>query len=109
MVRASRRLRRKGSSACGGGSMPSDDIRCIAINTGGGDAPGLNAVIRAVTITALRHGWKCVGNPLEYPTQQPDGTIVAVDRSDDLMAAFRERGIDALVAVGGDGSLEIAN
>ncbi len=131
----------------------SDKIRCIAINTGGGDAPGLNAVIRAVTITALHHGWTClgiregyngllfperypdgglveltadkvrglthlggtilgttnVGNPLKFPTPQPDGTIVEVDRSDELIAAFRQHAIDALVAVGGDGSLGIAN
>jgi 6-phosphofructokinase 1 len=130
-----------------------NQIRCIAINTGGGDAPGLNAVIRAVTITALHQGWRCVGiregydgllfperypdgglieltaervrglthlggtilgttnvgNPLKFPTKQPDGTVVEVDRSDELIAAFRSRGIDALVAVGGDGSLAIAN
>lgn len=33
----------------------------IAVNTGGGDAPGLNAVIRAVTLGALRRGWEVVG------------------------------------------------
>ena len=36
-------------------------IKKIAITTGGGDAPGLNAVIRAVTISALKRGWECVG------------------------------------------------
>lgn len=36
-------------------------VRRIAINTGGGDAPGLNAVIRAVTISALRRGWEVIG------------------------------------------------
>lgn len=127
-------------------------IRRIAINTGGGDAPGLNAVIRAVVLSAHRQGWKTygirdgynglmlpdrfpqggvvpltpqsvrgitplggtllgttnVGNPLSYPTKMPDGTMVEVDRSDDLVRAFREAGLDALVAVGGDGSLTIA-
>ncbi len=40
------------------------DIRCIGIATGGGDAPGLNAVIRAATKTAiLKYGWKVVGIP----------------------------------------------
>src|SRR5512142_1029302 len=33
----------------------------IAINTGGGDAPGLNAVIRAVTLSARRRGWEVFG------------------------------------------------
>lgn len=48
----------------------------IVINTGGGDAPGLNAVIRAVVLAALKRGWECYGirdgykgilNPEEYP------------------------------------------
>jgi phosphofructokinase-like protein len=40
------------------------DIRCIGIATGGGDAPGLNAVIRAATRAAiLQHGWKVIGIP----------------------------------------------
>jgi 6-phosphofructokinase 1 len=40
------------------------DIRCIGIATGGGDAPGLNAVIRAATRAAiLEHNWKVVGIP----------------------------------------------
>lgn len=33
-------------------------IKKIAINTGGGDAPGLNAVIRAATLAAIRQGWE---------------------------------------------------
>ena len=36
-------------------------IRRIAISTGGGDAPGLNAVIRAVVLAALQRGWECFG------------------------------------------------
>ncbi len=40
------------------------DIRCIGIATGGGDAPGLNAVIRAATKAAiLKYGWKVIGIP----------------------------------------------
>ena len=40
------------------------DIRCISIATGGGDAPGLNAVIRAATKAAiLKYGWKVIGIP----------------------------------------------
>ena len=52
----------------------------IAISTGGGDAPGLNAVIRAVVLTAHRHGWEVVGirdgyNGLFLPDQYPDGGL----------------------------------
>lgn len=126
-------------------------IRRIAITTGGGDAPGLNAVIRAVVMTANRLGWECVGirdgydgllgplrggglvqltpgrvqgitqqggtilgstnagNPFRYPVRAADGTVVEKDRSSELIRAFRREGIDALVAIGGDGSLGIAN
>ena len=36
-------------------------VRRIAINTGGGDAPGLNAVIRASTLAAIHRGWEVLG------------------------------------------------
>jgi 6-phosphofructokinase 1 len=49
------------------------------------------------------------GNPLRFPAAGPDGGIVEQDRSDELVACFRREGLDALVAIGGDGSLEIAN
>lgn len=120
----------------------------IAMNTGGGDAPGLNAVIRAVALSAtnlgwdvcgIRHGYEGLfeedgivpltpssvsgithlggtilgttnrGNPLKWPTKQPDGSIIAVDRSDDVIREFNRRGFDALIAIGGDGSLHIAS
>lgn len=43
--------------------MP-DDVRCIGICTGGGDAPGLNAVIRAAVKSAiLKYHWKVIGIP----------------------------------------------
>lgn len=128
-------------------------IRKIAISTGGGDAPGLNAVIKAVTVSALNRGWEVVGirdgyngimfpdqypdggflpltrdnvrgithrggtilgttnrnNPLRFPVSKPDGTIEFIDRTDEILEAFRQQGIDALISVGGDGSLEIAN
>ena len=129
-------------------------IRRIAITTGGGDAPGLNAVICAVTRAALQRGWGCVGirdgydgllrperypdgsgcialtaervegvaglggtllgstnqgDPFAYPTVQPDGSLKLQDRSQDLLDALAREGIDALVAVGGDGSLAIAH
>ncbi len=128
-------------------------IKRIAICTGGGDAPGLNAVIRAVTLSAINRGWECYGirdgyngllmpeqyvegglirltrervrgithlggtiigttnrgNPLHFPIHKADGTIEEIDRSDELVRAFSLHGIDALVSVGGDGSLSLAN
>ena len=38
-------------------TQPKSSIKRIAISTGGGDAPGLNAVIRAVVLSALNRGW----------------------------------------------------
>ena len=128
-------------------------IQRIAISTGGGDAPGLNAVIRAVVLAALKRGWDCCGiregfngllmperyvegglipltrdrvrgithlggtilgttnrgNPLHFPICYPDGRVEEVDRTDELVRAFRLHQIDALVSIGGDGSMTIAN
>lgn len=120
----------------------------IAINTGGGDAPGLNAVIRAAVLAALRRGWEVFGirrgyggllgedavipldkdsvrgiahlggtilgttnrgNPFQIPVKARDGTIDYIDRSDEIIASFNRRGFDALIAIGGDGSLRIAD
>jgi ATP-dependent phosphofructokinase / diphosphate-dependent phosphofructokinase len=119
----------------------------IALSTGGGDAPGLNAVIRAAVLSAVNRGWEVLGikkgyagllgddevvpltkdsvrgiahlggtilrttnrgNPFCYPRRRADGTIEEVDRSDELIANARELGIDAIVSIGGDGSLAIA-
>src|SRR5206468_1376292 len=41
--------------------------------------------------------------------RNPDGTWGKADRSDEIVSRFRELGIDALIAIGGDGSLNIAN
>ena len=128
------------------------DIRRIAISTGGGDAPGLNAVIRATVLAALNRGWECVGirdgyngiflpeeyggegvvlltresvygitphggtiigttnrgNPMKFPVVRDDGTTVETDRTDELLRKLQDRGIDALITIGGDGSLAIA-
>jgi 6-phosphofructokinase 1 len=133
--------------------MKSHAIKRIAINTGGGDAPGLNAVIRAVVVSAVNKNWECFGirdgyngllapqdypeggliplpksrvrgithlggtilgttnkgNPVKWPMKRKDGTYVEIDRSDELIKAFRKNKIDALIAIGGDGSLGIAN
>ena len=129
------------------------EIKRIAISTGGGDAPGLNAVIRAATLAARNRGWDVVGirdgfngllnpdqypgggivrlsresvrgivhqggtiigttnrgNPTAYPVQQPDGTWTEVDRTAELVGLFAQHGIDALITVGGDGSMTIAD
>ena len=58
----------------------------IAISTGGGDAPGLNAVIRSATLAARNRGWEVVGirdgfNGLMLPEEYPDGDgLVELDR-----------------------------
>src|SRR4029077_19217514 len=61
------------------------DIKRIAISTGGGDAPGLNAVIRAATLAARNRGWDVVGirdgfNGLLNPDQYSGGGIVRLSR-----------------------------
>jgi ATP-dependent phosphofructokinase / diphosphate-dependent phosphofructokinase len=107
----------------------------IGILTGGGDCPGLNAVIRAVVLSAvLGHddevigyldGWKGVLDdeyvPLDVPRCRDilaqGGTILGTSRTnpfkmDDgperVLANLRGRGIDALVAVGGEDTLGVA-
>lgn len=129
----------------------SSAIKRIALSTGGGDAPGLNAVIRAATLAARNRDWDVVGirdgfngllapgeypdggiidltrdrvrgilhqggtilgstnrgNPIAYPMQQPDGSWVEVDRTEELLNRFADHHIDALITIGGDGSLAI--
>ena len=51
----------------------------IAINTGGGDAPGLNAVIRSAVLAALEQGWEVVGIRRGYDGLFRPGGIVALD------------------------------
>ena len=54
----------------------------LAINTGGGDAPGLNAVIRAVVLAAQRRGWDVVGIRRGYfGLFEPDGVVPLTDRA----------------------------
>ena len=48
------------------------------------------------------------GNPLRYPARDARGRIHEVDRTDEVVTKFREHGLDALIAIGGDGSFEIA-
>ncbi|MBV9610511.1 MAG: ATP-dependent 6-phosphofructokinase, partial [Acidobacteria bacterium] len=49
------------------------------------------------------------GNPFCRLTKQADGSIKEVDRSDEIIDDFRKNNLDALIAVGGDGSLSIAH
>lgn len=118
-------------------------VRRLAILTGGGDCPGLNAVIRAAVRTAVRDyqievlgvqlGFEGLitrsivpmsgdlirgilpkggtllrttnrGNPFEYP----DGSGGCVDRSVEVVRNLQELEIDAMIAIGGDGTLKIA-
>jgi 6-phosphofructokinase 1 len=117
----------------------------IGVLTGGGDAPGLNAVIRAVVKSAFNSGVECVGiedsfdgliepgrcraltprdvtgilrlggtilgttnrgNPFAYPVETSEGTR---DYSARVIEMFRKQGLDALVVIGGDGTLAIAH
>ena len=131
----------------------SNPIRRIAISTGGGDAPGLNAVIRAAVLAAENRGWECYGiregfngiffperypgggvyrltrdrvrgighlggtiigttnkgNPMKFPLKMPDGTIKEVERLGDIVEFFAKQELDALICIGGDGTLTIAN
>jgi 6-phosphofructokinase 1 len=132
---------------------PTIKLKKIAICTGGGDAPGLNAVIRAAVLSAERRGWEVYGirdgyngllmperypgggvlrltsetvrgithlggtilgttnrgNPLRFPVKDLDGMVHETDRTGELIRAFQQHGLDALISVGGDGSMEIAH
>ena len=119
----------------------------IGLLTGGGDAPGLNAVIRAAVLSADYRGWDVVGirhgftgllgacdlmpltrakvsgiahlggtilrttnrgNPLCFPVRNADGSTTETDCSLEVMENARQHGIDAIIAIGGDGTLAIA-
>jgi len=124
------------------------DFKRIGILTGGGDCPGLNAVLRAVVKTAIiNHGWEVIGieegfdglllpgktrclelkdvrgllprggtilgssnrgNPFEHK-QTKGGKTVVVDISEKAVENYKKLGLNALVVIGGDGSLKIAH
>jgi phosphofructokinase-like protein len=120
-------------------------IKRIGVLTGGGDAPGLNAVIRAVVKTSSFAGIECIGledsfdgliypnrsrvltlkhvtgilriggtilgttnrgNPFVYPIETEDGPV---DYSNRCIENFYKMGLDALIVIGGDGTLAIAH
>ena len=126
-------------------------IKKIGIMTGGGDCPGLNAVIRGVVLTAHQRGWEVLGiedatsglvnldyksphgnrmlqdrdvhdilkrggtilgtsnksDPFRFVVEK-DGEKVETDVSDRVVANYKTLGLDALVSIGGDGSMKIA-
>jgi 6-phosphofructokinase 1 len=117
-----------------GGAMMENKKR-IGILTGGGDCPGLNAAIRAVTKTAIQEGYQVIGirdgwkGLLDEDTQMLDrirtsgiidrgGTILGTSRISPLRVengpkrvfdTFNRLGLTALVVLGGEGTLSIAS
>ena len=107
----------------------------IGILTGGGDCPGLNAVIRAIVRTALMYDWECIGvengwkGMLEMDARaldiesvsgilQKGGTILGTSRTNPykieggeqkVLENAKKLGLDALIAIGGEDTLGVAN
>lgn len=121
-------------------------INRIGIITGGGDCPGLNAVIRGVTKPAQDYGMNVFGildgfeglvegkarelnnqdvsgilaiggtilgssnkgDPFHWPIER-NGKIEIVDKSQDAIKNYNAWGLDAVIAIGGDGTMHICN
>ncbi|MFQ5603090.1 MAG: 6-phosphofructokinase [bacterium] len=120
----------------------------IGIITGGGDCPGLNAVIRAVaksamskygaTVIGIEDGFEGLvegrmreienqavsgilalggtilgtsnkGDPFHYPVENLQGKVEIVDESARVLQNYKKWGLDALVAIGGDGTMNICH
>jgi len=127
--------------------MPSKSrVTNIGVLTGGGDCPGLNAVIRGVTkpaqdygmtVFGIRDGFEGLvegksielrntavsgilsqggtilgssnkGDPFHWPVSK-NGKIVIEDRSADVMKNYKAWNLDAIIAIGGDGTMHICN
>ena len=123
-------------------------MKKVAISTGGGDAPGLNAVIYAVVHACSKRGWEVYGsrngyagflnidemvrltprdveeiyamggtilgsankgNPFSKPIKNLAGEVQILDISEKIMKNYKRMGFDCHIAIGGDGSLEIAH
>ncbi|MEJ2196715.1 MAG: 6-phosphofructokinase, partial [Ignavibacteriaceae bacterium] len=118
----------------------------IGILTGGGDCPGLNAVIRGVTKPAQDFGMTVLGiqdgfegfvegkarelrnedvsgilsqggtilgssnkgDPFHWPNLR-SGKVVIEDRSEDVIKNYHAWNLDAIIAIGGDGTMHICN
>jgi ATP-dependent phosphofructokinase / diphosphate-dependent phosphofructokinase len=109
--------------------------KTIGILTGGGDCPGLNAVIRAVVRSSDAAGWDSVAvlegwrglvdgrfedlGPREVSGILPrGGTIIGTSRTnpfkmegavEKVLQNFRDRELDALIAIGGEDTLGVAS
>jgi len=105
-------------------------MKCIGVYTSGGDAPGMNACLRAVVRTAIAHDLDVVGIRRGYQGMiegdflkmeahsvsniiQRGGTILKSSRSEQFRTAegrqraynrLKEAGVEGLVAIGGDGT-----
>ena len=81
-------------------------VKKVAILTNGGDAPGLNAVIRAIVKTASTHGVECYGfiEGYNYKVTNPDGTVEYKDLSDVCVQNIKDDGFDCIFTLGGDGT-----
>ncbi len=126
--------------------MPTAKVKRIGILTGGGDCPGLNAVIRGVTKPAQDYGMTVFGindgfeglvdgrakelknddvsgilarggtilgssnkgDPFHWPVDR-DGKIEIRDKSEDALKNYQAWNLDALIAIGGDGTMHICN
>ena len=122
-------------------------IRRIGILTGGGDCPGLNAVIRGVAKPAHDHGLTVLGiqdgfeglvtgkaielynkdvsgilaqggsilgssnkgDPFHWPEKDSEGKIKIMDRSEKALKNYEAWNLDAVIAIGGDGTMHISN
>src|ERR671925_1374232 len=106
----------------------------VGVLTGGGDCPGLNAVIRAVgrrvmtrggEVVGIRDGWRGLVDGVFEPLGPREisgllprgGTIIGTTRTnpfkldggvEKVLANFERRRLDALVAIGGGGTLGVA-
>ena len=123
-----------------------NEVRKIGVLTGGGDCPGLNAVIRGVTKPAQDHGMSVFGildgfegfvegkttelrdedvsgilsrggtilgssnkgDPFHWPVER-DGKIEIVDKSQNVLRIYKALDLDAVIAIGGDGTMHICN
>ena len=107
-----------------------DELRTIGVLTSGGDAPGMNAAIRAIVRAAIAEGKKVMGVRWGYEglmkgdivelgvddvfgINQKGGTVLYTSRSEEFktengiakaVKVIHENGIDALIVIGGDGS-----
>lgn len=127
--------------------MTTRKLKRLGILTGGGDCPGLNAVIRAVAKPAMNLGATVIGiedgfeglvegrmteltnadvsgilnqggtilgtsnkgDPWHYPIERSDGNVEVGDVSHKVVEQYKAWDLDALIAIGGDGTMNICH